>query len=129
MALPARTAPQLATIEAMALRLTDFWSASDAILQFDGAFPGNVSAARSALDAARTALIDAINNPLFAPLANKTPLLERIAICTELAVASLEGVDLQVVPNLEASSREVARVAVAECHALVAAAVCGRLTV
>ena len=129
MALPARTAPQLTTIETMAQRLTEFWSAADAILQFYGAFPNDVAAARAALDAARTALINAITNPLFGPGANKTPLLERIAICTDLAVASLEGVDLQVVPNLEASSREVARVAVAECHALVAAAVCGRLTV
>lgn len=129
MSLPARTAPQLATIETMAQRLTDFWTASDAILQFDGSFPGNATAARSALDTARTALIDAINNPLFAPASNKTTLLERIAICTELAVASLEGVDLQVVPNLETQSREVARGAVAECHALIAAAVCGRLTV
>jgi hypothetical protein len=129
MSLPARTAPQIATITALSSRLTDLWAAADAILQYDGAFVGDDVAARDALDAARTAALDAVASPLFAPGANKTPILEKIAICAELAVASLEGLDLQVIPNLEVMSRETARAAMAECHALVSAAVCGRLTV
>lgn len=128
MALPERTAPQLAAIAAMSGKLLDFWTAADAILQFDGAFVGDAAAARSALDTARTALIDAIASPLFAPTSNKGAILARIAVCTELAVASLEGSDLQQVTGLETTSRDVARLSDAECHGLVAAAVCGRLT-
>ncbi len=129
MPLPQRTTLQTNTITTMAGKLNDLWSAADAILQYDGNFVGDEVAARAALDSARTAALDAVDHPAFAPGATKTLIKERIAVAVELAVASLEGVDLQLVPNLGATSRETARAAMAECHALVSAAVCGRLTV
>lgn len=127
MSLPARTAPQLTAIAGLANKLQTFWTALDEILQYDGAYPGDKAVARAGLDAARTDLLNTVTNPLYYPAANKVPLLERIAIATELAVASLEDSDLQTVPDLNANSRDTARWAIAECHALAAAIVCGRL--
>jgi hypothetical protein len=127
LALPVRTGPQNAAIDLISTKLQAFWAAAEEILQYDGNYPNDKAVARAALDSARSDLINMLAGPTYYPNANKGPIIERLATVTELAVASLEDFDLRLVFNSDATSRDVARLAIAACHPLAAAIVCGRI--